>query len=81
MLCAGALLRAVTSGAWIHGSPPRYANWREALANISCQNILKDSKELKVIGPLIVDGKSYQDRIITNDEEIDAVEKRCSLKG
>jgi len=51
------------------------------LANISCQNILKDSKELKVIGPLIVDGKSYQDRIITNDEEIDAVEKRCSLKG
>jgi hypothetical protein len=43
--------------------------------------IVKDGKHLEVIGPVVVDGKSCQDHVITRDEEINSVEKRCPLKG
>jgi hypothetical protein len=50
------------------------------LADISCNKIVRDDGHLKVIGPIIVGGTTYQDYIVRG-EEIHEVEERCHLKG
>ena len=83
--CTGVLLLALTSGGWIHGStppPPTYPNWREALANVPCHKILNDGPgEVKVIGPVMIDGKIYIDHVVEDEDEIEAIGARCHFKG
>jgi hypothetical protein len=60
LLLSGALLIAAMSGGWnVHGvgvapepAPPSYPDWRVALTGIPCDKIVKDGKDLKVIGPV-----------------------------
>jgi hypothetical protein len=73
---------AIASSGWIHGSAtPTYANWRQAVESVPCRDVKRLGDRLEIVGPLVIDGKSYQDLIIAGEDEIEAVEKRCSLKG
>jgi hypothetical protein len=76
------LFVAIASGGWIQGSAtPTYANWRQAVESVPCRDVKKLGDCIEIVGPLVIDGKWYQDLIIAGEDEIEAVAKRCSLKG
>jgi hypothetical protein len=82
-LFASGLLMAVILGGWIHGSAASSfegATWKEALAKVPCQDVAKDGKDLKIAGIIVVDGKQSPDPIITKEDEIEPLEKRCFPK-
>lgn len=82
-LLVGALLVAATSGGWIHGispPPPRYANWKQVAQDVPCDKVAKDGHDVKVIGPLIVDGKPHEQHVINDRELVEIVDDRCHFK-
>jgi hypothetical protein len=79
---ASVLCVAIVCGGWVQGSAtPSYADWRQAVESVPCRDVKKLGDRIEIVGPLVIDGKSYQDLIIAEEDEIEAVEKRCSLKG
>jgi hypothetical protein len=82
LLFTAALFLAAASGGWnVHGvpPPPNYSSWREALADIPCNKIIRDGDYLQVIELVIVDGKEHPTHVVTSKDEIKAVEDRCPL--
>jgi hypothetical protein len=59
---------------------PSYANWTQAAENVPCDKVEKVGHEVKVIGPLIVDGKSYEQHVIKDENLIKIVDERCHLR-
>jgi hypothetical protein len=82
MLLAGALVLALTSGGWIHGSPSYPgATWLEALEKVPCQDIAPIGKDdLKVNATVVVGGTSYANPVISDHELVKALDKHCHLK-
>jgi hypothetical protein len=77
---AGGLVMGVILGGWTHGSAvPSFegATWKDALAKVPCQDVVKDGKDLKIAGIIVVDGKPSPDPIITKEDEIEPLDKRC----
>jgi hypothetical protein len=79
---ASALLMVPVLGGWTHGSPPTFeaANWHEVLEKIPCQYVTKAGKDLKIAVKIIVDGKTFQNPTITEEERIRELDKRCFPK-
>jgi hypothetical protein len=76
---AAGLLMAVILGGWLHhGSPPpsfEGATWKEALAKVPCQDVVKDGKDLKITGIIVVDGESSPPNpTITKEDLVKVVE-------
>jgi hypothetical protein len=78
-LCGCAIVAAVSAG-WIHGIAVRYANWSEVAEEVPCTKFEKDAREVKVIGPLIVDDKNYEHHVITDEKLVKTIDDRCHLK-
>jgi hypothetical protein len=79
-----ALLMAGTSAQarFPRGSAPYDGKtWNEALAKVPCPNVAKDGKDLKIDGTVIVDGKSFPNPVITEEDRIKPLDKRCFSKG
>jgi hypothetical protein len=78
---AGGLLMAVIFGGWIHGSASfEGATWKAALEKVPCPNVMKDGKDLKISGTVIVDGERFSNPTITKEDLIEPVDKRCFPK-
>jgi hypothetical protein len=70
----------VMLGGWIHGSAPdRFegANWFEVLQKVPCQDIAKDGRDIRITAVLIVDGKTFEDPVIKEEDRIKELERRC----
>jgi hypothetical protein len=81
-LFAAALFMAVAFGGWTHGSAPTFegANWHEVLEKVPCQYVTKVGKDLKIAVTLVVDGKTFKNPTITEEDRIKELEKRCFPK-
>jgi hypothetical protein len=79
---AGGLLVAVLLGGWTHGSAPSFegATWKEALAKVPCEDVAKDGKFLKIAAIIVVDGEKSSDPVITKEDLIEPLDKRCFPK-
>jgi hypothetical protein len=66
----------------LHGSVPTFegANWREVLEKVDCGYVTKDGRDLKIAAKLAVDGKTFQNPTITEEDRIKELEKRCFPK-
>jgi hypothetical protein len=78
MLCCCLIAAAVSAG-WIHGSAG-YADWKTVAADAPCNTFEKDGHDVKVAGPLIVDGKTHEHHVITDEQLVKEIEERCPLK-
>ena len=81
-LFGSCLLMTVVLGGWIHGSATltvKGATWKEALAQVPCQDVTKDGKDLKISGViLVVDGQPQPNPlIITKEDQIEMLDKKC----
>jgi len=77
-LFAIACLIAAASGGFLHRSGVlTYASWHDALAGIPCQKVEKVGNHLKIVGPIVVDGQTYQERTITEHDQVEELERRC----
>ena len=55
-----------------------YANWHDAEEGIQCEKVQKlHDHDLKIIRPLVVDGKSYEERVVSGHDQLESLEKRC----
>jgi hypothetical protein len=78
LLC-GCLIAAAVSAGWIHGSAG-YADWKAVAADAPCNTFEKDGRDVKVIGPITVDGKTVEHHVITDEKRVKEIEDRCPLK-
>jgi hypothetical protein len=81
--CAATIGLALVSIGWTHGTYTVEAKTlREALEKIPCSYISKDGRDLKIAGlSVIANGKSQpMPIVVTKEDEIESIEKRCSLK-
>jgi hypothetical protein len=79
MLCCCLIAAAVSAG-WIHGglrTVLEYASWEKVAADAPCNTFEKDGRDVKVIGPVIVNDKPYEQHILRDDKLVDVIEKRC----
>jgi hypothetical protein len=84
-LFGSCLLITVILGGWIHGSATptlKGDTWKEALAQVPCQDVAKDGGDLKISGViLVVDGHSQPSPvIITKEDLIEVLDKKCFPK-
>ena len=82
MLCCCFIAAAVSAG-WTHGglrSVPEYASWEKVAADAPCNTLEKDGRDVKVVGPITVDGKTIEHHTITDEKLVKIVEDRCPLK-
>lgn len=77
-----ALLAASPAAAgFLHGSAmPSYPDWAQVARNWPCDKIQKEGKDVKIIGPLIVAGKRYEQHVIKDEKLIKIVDERCHLR-
>ena len=77
----GGLLMAVLMGGWTHGSAAiEGATWKETLAQVPCPDVAKDGRDLKIDRTLIVDGVQYPDPVITKEDLIEELDRKCFPK-
>lgn len=77
----GIFVITVAAG-WIHGLPNRYASWKQVASEAPCSTFEKDGHDVKVKGPLVVDGRGTAEHpIIADEETIKIIDDRCHLKG
>jgi hypothetical protein len=82
VVSTSALLIAASLGGFTHGIAAfEGKTWNEALAKVPCKDVAKDDKDLKITGTVVVDGKSFQNPTITEEDRIKLLEKRCFPKG
>ena len=81
VLC-GYLIAAAISAGWTHGSAPvpNYANWKQVAEDIPCNKVEKDGGDVRVIGPFVVDGKTFEQHVIKDEKLVKEIDRRCSLK-
>jgi hypothetical protein len=82
LLC-GCLIAAAVSAGWTHGglrTVLEYASWEKVAADAPCNTFEKDGRDVKVDGPIIVDGKTFEHHVITDEKRVKEIEDRCSLK-
>jgi hypothetical protein len=83
MALAGGLLAATVSIGWTHGglrSVLEFASWEKVAADAPCNAFEKDGHDVKVAGPLIVDGKTFEHHKITDEKLVKEIDDRCPLR-
>ena len=82
LLSAAAIFVITVAAGWIHGLPNRYASWEQVAAEAPCGTFEKDGHDVKVKGPLVVDGRGTgENPIIADEKTIKIIDDRCHLKG
>jgi hypothetical protein len=78
-LALAILLAGAACGGWTHGSAVlTFANWTGVIEGIPCMKVQKvGDHRLKIVGPIVVGGTTYQERVISDHDEVEALEKRC----
>jgi hypothetical protein len=75
-----AVLAAAASAGWIHGaSTPSYPNWKAVSESHPCEKVEKIGRDVRIVGPLVVDGRPYQQHTIKDEKLIKILDERCSL--
>jgi hypothetical protein len=75
---------AASGGLMLRGgysTTPSYPNWEAVAESYPCDKLKKIGREVKVIGPLVVDGKLHQQHTITEEKRIKIVDERCNFRN